>query len=128
MTNFNKITEIRLVNDEYRSLKKEIKKRRLKLKTIYSKFSFIAEIVNPEVPDLQLELSVKNLFVDLGYNAKKPYTEQDLDVIARLGKDMIGIEVKNDKHVRENELFQAIKYTKRYKKKWSNNASSDYLE
>ncbi|NOZ47879.1 MAG: hypothetical protein GXO79_14045 [Chlorobi bacterium] len=116
MDSFNKIPEIKSINDEYRSLKREINRRRQKLKTLYSKYSFITEIIDPKVPDLQLEVSVKKLFSDLGYKAKQPDTKQDLDVIARFGKDIIGIEVKNDRHVGENELFQGIKYVGRHKR------------
>lgn len=116
MDNYNKIPEIKSVNDEYRSLKREINRRRQKLKTLYSEHSFITEIIDPKVPDLQLEASVKKLFSDLGYKAKQPDTKHDLDVIAQLGEGIIGIEVKNDRHVGENELFQGIKYTGRHKR------------
>jgi len=116
LDNFNKIPEIKSINDEYRSLKREINRRRQKLKTLYAKHSFITEIIDPKVPDLQLEVSVKKLFSDLGYIAKQPETKQDLDVLIRFGKDIIGIEVKNDRHVRENELFQGIKYVGRHKR------------
>ena len=116
LDNYNKIPEIKLISDEYRKLKREINRRRQKLKTLYSKYSFITEITDPKVPDLKLEVSVRKLFSDLGYNAKQPDTKQDLDVIAKLGKDIIGIEVKNDRHVGENELFQGIKYVGRHKR------------
>ena len=86
MDNYNKIPEIKSVNDEYRSLKREINRRRQKLKTLYSEHSFITEIIDPKVPDLQLEVSVKKLFSDLGYKAKQPDTKHDLDVIAQLGE------------------------------------------
>ena len=116
MNNFNKIPEIKSVNDEYRSLKREINRRRQKLKTLYSKHSFITEIIDPKVPDLELEVSITKLFSDLGYKAKQPDSKQDLDVIAQLEKGIIGIEVKNGKHVGENELFQGIKYVGRHKR------------
>lgn len=111
----NKIPEIKDFKAQYKVLKREINRKRIKLKSLYEKYSFIQEIVNPNVGDFQLEDSVEKLFTDLGYKVQKPRTKADLDLFLIHKGNTIGIEVKNDKFVGENELFQGIKYGARHR-------------
>jgi len=104
LNNFLNIPAIKSLNEEYRLLKREIKRRRLKLKSLYFKHRFITEIVDQDIGDLELEESIRNLFSDLGYKATRPPIKRDLDVIAKLNDDIIGIEIKNSKSIGENEL------------------------
>jgi len=116
LNNYLKIPAIKSLNEEYRLLKREIKSRRSKLKSLYLKHLFIIEIIDPDIEDLKLEESIRNLFSDLGYKANRPKIKRDLDVIAKLNENIIGIEVKNSKGIEENELFQGIKYTARHRR------------
>ncbi len=138
MNNYHKIPEIRKVNKEYRDLKRKLNKRRNKVSSLFNKYSFIEEIVSPSMDDYEIEESVRRLFDDLGYSAKRPNDKRDFDVIAsNLGKT-IGIEIKNGKNlVGENEMFQALKYAGRHRSKgkvlhpimiWNNSKSNQEFD
>lgn len=105
------ITEIKVSHDRHRLLNKE----RSKLLALYKKYRFIDEIVNPKVNDIELQKFIADLFRELGYITKQPKKTADFDIIAKYNEDKVDIEVKNDRHVRENELFQAKKYAGRHK-------------
>lgn len=109
------IPELKECHKNYKDLKRELNKRRKELERLFKKFSFVTEIVNPKVNDLDLERYVADLFGDLGYNSKNPPEKRDFDVIAVCKGTKIGIEVKNDRHIGENEMFQAKKYATRYR-------------
>jgi hypothetical protein len=109
------ISGIKDSHDRLRELKRLLNKERDKLVALYKKYSFIDEIVNSTVDDIELEKFIADLFRDLGYLTKRPKKKADFDVIFKYNDQIIGIEVKNDRHVRENELFQAKKYAGRHK-------------
>lgn len=113
LNNYNKIPELKKVSNEYRDLKRKLNKKRNKINSFYSKYSFIEEIVKPTIDDFVLEESVRRLFEDIGYFTKRPHTKRNFDVIAYINNRTIGIEVKNSKNVGENEMFQGLKYAGR---------------
>lgn len=109
--------ELDKAKEEYRQLKRNLEVKRRKLKRIYDKYYFVECIVNPEIDDIELQQHVGDLFKDLGYVTLHPENNDEFDVILATNNGHIGIEVKNDNHVRENELFQALKYGMRYKER-----------
>jgi hypothetical protein len=109
------ISDIKVSHDRHRELKRLLNKERNKLGVLYKKYRFIDEIVNPSVDDIELQKFIADLFRELGYLTKQPKETADFDVIIKYNDDKIGIEVKNGRHVGENELFQAKKYASRHK-------------
>jgi hypothetical protein len=58
---YSKIPEIQKVHLEYKELKRRLNKQRSKLKSLYDKYSFINEIIDPQIGNLVIEESIKNL-------------------------------------------------------------------
>ena len=108
------ISEIKDSHDRLREFKRLLNRERSKLNVLYKKYCFIDEIVNPKVDDIELELFILDLFKNLGLICKRPRKKADFDLTVEYNSQIVGIEVKNDRHVKENELFQAKKYAGRY--------------
>lgn len=104
------INEIKIAVQEYRELKKELKRRRTKLNTLTAKFSFVDMIQSIDIDDIELENKILDLLKYLGYWTQKPQEKRDFDGYATYNGEMIGIEVKNSKGTSENEMFQGLKY------------------
>lgn len=115
------IPEVKEHFDRYQVLKRQIKRERKKINTLFEKFDFLTQIIKPKQQksspeeDKQLENHILTLFKNLGYKTIKPIKNDDLDVIIFTNISRIGIEVKNGNLPSENDLFQARKYAVRKK-------------
>jgi hypothetical protein len=114
MNNLISIPEFKEVLKEYKDLKRKTKNLRNKIDSLNDKYSFVDEVANPEFDGIKLESSVQKLFSDIGYECNKPETTADVDIIISYSSEIIGVEVKGDEHLGENEAFQGIKYTARH--------------
>lgn len=108
------VPEIQVETDKLKQLKKEVRRSRTKVNSLFQKYSFVAEIVNPNIDDLKLEYSIQALFKDLGFKTIKPAEKRDLDLFVEYLSNIIGIEIKNANSLRENDIFQVYKYAKRH--------------
>lgn len=112
---YSSIPEIREADAKYRNLKRLTDKSRRKLRKLIEKYSFVESIVNQKCISTKLEEEIAKLFSSLGYKAICTYDNKDLDVYATIGGDKLGIEVKGEATLGENELFQIHKYAQRRK-------------
>ncbi|MCW0482454.1 hypothetical protein [Gaoshiqia sediminis] len=117
MDTLSSINEIKIAVQEYRELKKELKRKRTKLNSLTAKYSFIDTMQSTDVDDIELENNVLDLLMSIGYNTQKPKEKRDLDGYATYNGEMIGIEVKNSTGISENEMFQGLKYKGRNDRK-----------
>ena len=132
-----KINEIKTANWEYKNHKRLINKSRQKVRRLLNKYSFIESIVSPSCNGDKLEEEISKLFNSIGYEAKVTNDKKDLDVYAVLYKDKLGIEVKGEKTLRENEALQAHKYAQRRRQErielhpiliWNNSGYNNYFD
>lgn len=117
MSTLSSINEIKTTIKEYRELKKEIKRKRAKINSLTTKYSFVDRIQSTDIGDFELENEILDLLKCIGYKTKKPKEKRDLDGYAIYNGEMIGIEVKNSTGIGENEMFQGLKYKGRNDRK-----------
>src|ERR1035437_8701490 len=116
------IPDIKKALDDYKNLKRQLNKKRSKLKALFEQYKFAEDIVNSNCKSRELETALVKLFNDIGFKAKQPKNQRDLDIFIQTRINLLGIEVKGGSTLRENEIFQVHKYAQRIrneKPEWS---------
>ena len=108
--NIGHIKEFQKEIQEYRELKKLLKRKRTKINSLVEKYDFIKATQSIDINDFELEIKILELLKDIGYRTTKPSTTRDLDGYAEFNGETIGIEAKNSKGISENDMFQGLKY------------------
>ena len=109
----NLIPDILGSRAEYSDSKKNLGRIRSKLKRLYKTYSFFEEIVEPNCKGDELEIAISKLFSNLGFKIIIPPSKRDLDIYLKYNDSQIGIEIKGESSLGENEIFQVHKYAQR---------------